>query len=267
MSQKPLRRIYSKTHSSIFKNLKGFLVNILRHHKDYGTLLLIALSLSACGNAIKAQEPQGTSLPIYPTLIIIGDSVMAQSFDGPATTVSSLITRDYDWYVVNISNSGQTLLNAVRLEIWKAVEFTAGDASENSGRGPERVSVAVQLGHNDWFWWGVGPERFEKNYRKLLTEVNSLPVTTYCVVPLPARWDYNGKRNTSNLHYEDIRVIVRELAESGLCRLIETRHWYTEQQVKNGSTMPDALHLSGEGHAIFTKNLMDKLTSYQSQEQ
>jgi hypothetical protein len=267
VKQETLNWIYSKTQGSIRKHVARCLVNIVRHHRDCGTLILIALSLSACSNAIKAQEPQGASLPIHPTLIIIGDSVMAESFDGPATTASSLITRDYNWYVVDISNSGQTLLNAVRLEIWKAVEFTAGDASENVGKDPQRVSVAVQLGHNDWFWWGVGPERFEKNYRKLLTELNSLPVTTYCVVPLPARWDYNGKRNTSNLQYEDIRVIVRKLAGLGLCRLIETRHWYTEKQINKGSAMPDALHLSGEGHAIFTKNLMDELTSNQSQAQ
>lgn len=230
-------------------------------------VLVMALSLCACGTNVARPKPATESTSPIKTLIILGDSLMARSSDGVGTTSSSVITREYDWRVINISQSGETLANAVQLQIWKAVQFVFGGASADSEERRQKNNVVVQLGHNDWFWWGVDEQVFEKNYRQLLTELNPLPTTVYCLVPISARWDYNGKVNASNLPYEDIRMIVRGLAKEGLCQLIETRDWYTEQHVMGTTAMPDGLHLNGKGHQIFSDNLMESLRSNQIKQQ
>ena len=265
MAQEAVKLAYHHTCSSRFNALKRFFVKIGGRNRNCGILLAVALSLSACSTAMKPQELETESPTPHPTLIILGDSLMAQSYDGPRTTASSVIARDYDWYVVNISRPGATLAAAVRLEIWKAVQFIFGNAGWDSDA-RRKNSVVVQLAHNDWFWWQADSERFEKNYRKLLTGLSPLPTTVYCLVPLPAGWDYAGRVNGSNTSYEDIREVPRNLAAEGLCRLIETRDWYTEQDIMAGNAMPDQLHLNGEGHQIFARNLMKILRSDQTQQ-
>jgi lysophospholipase L1-like esterase len=253
--------------SPTLNDVKHCLAKIKARNRRRGLVLVMALSLCACSTNITRSEPETESTSPLQTLIILGDSIMANSFDGAGTTSSSVITREYDWRVINISQSGETVANAVRLEIWKAVQFVFGGASADSEKKRRKNNVVVQLGHNDWFWWGADETRFEENYRKLLTERHSLPTTVYCIVPISSRWDYNGKVNASNVSYEDIRVVVRDLAEDGLCQLIETLDWYTEQNVMGADAMPDQLHLNGKGHQIFAENLMESLRSNRIKQQ
>jgi lysophospholipase L1-like esterase len=238
------------------------LESLRMRHARLWMYLFMTLALGACAGIPGTKAPGGASLvPEYPTLVIIGDSIMFGSFDGPGTTTAAVFSHDYNWHVINISQSGQMVTAAVHLEIWKAVEFVAGRTTASSDSAKPDTSVVVQLGHNDWLWLGLETEEFEKSYRKLLVELAPLNATTYCVVPIPARWDYNSRVNSSNLTYEDIRVVIRSLANEGLCRLIETRSWYTKEDVVEGYVMPGGLHLNAQGHRIFAEQLKKALSA------
>ena len=108
------------------------LESLRMRHARLWMYLFMTLSLGACAGIPDTKAPGGASLvPEYPTLVIIGDSLMFGSFDGPGTTTAAVLSHYYNWHVINISQSGQMVTAAVNLEIWKAVEFVAGPTSPN----------------------------------------------------------------------------------------------------------------------------------------
>lgn len=194
-------------------------------------------------------EPRG-----YDHIIIMGDSIMFASKEGPTTTTAHRIAQDDGLYVTNLSQSAQTMTNAVNLQLWGMVEFLAG--SKNSDK-KIRKALVIQLAHNDW--GRVGLDVLRVNYLVMLNKVSALHVDTFCVVPVRARWDSEHHTNFEGAEYEDARNTVRELASSGQCELIETEDWFTDTDVFDGYTMPDGLHFGERGHLIFKNRLMEAL--------
>lgn len=190
----------------------------------------------------------------YLHVIILGDSIMFHSAGGPHSTAAHLIARDDNLYVTNLSQSGQTMGSAVEHQLWGMIEFLV------RRKQPEKKktsALVIQLGHNDFFQYGS--ELLKENYTIMLEKVSELHVDTFCVVPVRARWDSEQHTNQYGAEYEEARNVVREIALSGLCELIETEDWFTDTDVFDGYTMPDGLHFGERGHLVFKNRLMEFL--------
>ena len=91
---------------------------------------------------------------------------------------------------------------------------------------------------------------------------NQKLVVVFCVIPIAAKWDYNGQRNQNDVSYEEFRGVVRRVADTGLCELLETAGWFSEADVNDVSIMTDGVHLAPAGHRKYKDQLMRSLSAY-----
>ena len=206
-------------------------------------MLVVASLLIGLQSAARAADP-------YAHVIIVGDSLMATADKDPYTsTTAMLLNVEYGLRTTNISRSGQLLAGAVGADVGGTVAYlTAGSVS--------KTAVWITLGHNDWFL-SRSTQQMGDDYRKLVT---SMPVNVdvFCVVPPIAIWDYNHELRNGK-PYEHLRNIVRFVAHHFDCQLVETADWVGEQQLFDGSSIPDGVHFSGLAHAIYASKLLATL--------
>jgi lysophospholipase L1-like esterase len=236
-------------------------------------VLLMALPImpTACvsgGNSpFNTQDPHSKATPSFNQYIIVGDSIMDMSSD-ELTTTASLILLEENVSVVNISMAGQTMAGidgkggAERDHVSGTINYLTLHG-ENSVVVPRTTAVIVQLGHNDWFH-STSEDNFFHSYIQFLESISrpNDSVSVFCIVPVPATWDYNSVKNSNDMSYEAFRDIVRNVAGTGLCNLVETSDWFTEEDVHDPGIMPDGVHLVAGGHRRFKDNLMYELRNY-----
>lgn len=130
--------------------------------------------------------------------------------------------------------------------------------------GKPGTAVIIELAHNDW-WASTSAKDFSDSYVRFLEAIDTGDrVSVFCVVPVAAKWDYNGYKNANGMTYEGWRMVVRDIAETGLCDLIETSGWFSEDNVYDLLIMWDGLHLGADGHRVYKDRLMQELSKHQS---
>jgi hypothetical protein len=234
-------------------------------------LFFIALStvLTACtssgGPNSAAQDP---ALSAFRQYIIVGDSLMDFSADGELTTTASLILLEENTSVVNISRAGQSMAGvggvggAERDGVSGAVNYLTA-----YGRNPRGVrpgtAVIVELAHNDWSISTPADDLFS-SYVRFLEAIDrgNNAVSVFCILPIAATWDYDGHQNANGMTYEALRGVVRKIAGTGLCNLVDTTGWFSKEDVNDPLIMPDGLHLAAGGHRIYKDRLMQELRKY-----
>lgn len=209
-------------------------------------------------------EVNGTHFSSY---IIVGDSLMDLSSGGELTTTASLILLEENKSVTNISLAGQTMAGflgeggAQKDRVGDAINFLTV-SKDNDWYAPPGTAVIIELAHNDWY--ASTPDRdFYASYVQFLEAIDTEKlVTVFCVVPIAAKWDYNGRLNANGSTYEAFREIVRELGDTGLCNLIETADWFSEEDISNPDIVTDGVHLAPGGHRKYKDLLIRDLSTH-----
>lgn len=240
-------------------------------------LLFIPLAgmLTACAlDGGSLQNPQGLpGTPPHATrtafshYIIVGDSLMDLSSGGELTTTGSLILLEENKSVTNISLAGQTMAGvygrggAEKDGVSGAINFLTVPA-DNPWSEPPGAAVIIELAHNDWFASTPADDFFDSYVRFLKAIDTEKQVSLFCVVPIAAKWDYNGRQNANGMTYEALRDVVRKVAQTSLCHLVETAGWFTEEDVYDPNIMSDGVHLGADGHRIYKDRLIQDLSKY-----
>lgn len=235
-------------------------------------LFLLPLTwLIACtqggGSPPEAETLQNGKGATFSHYIFVGDSLMDLSSGGELTTTPSLILLEEGKSVTNISLAGQSMAGfagrggAQEHGVGNAINFLTVPA-ENLWYKSPGTAVIIELAHNDWFA-STPPDVFFDSYVEFLEDIDTEKlVLVFCVVPIPAKWDYNGRQNARGMTYEAFRDIVREVAETGLCNVIETSDWFTEEDVHDPAMMTDGVHLAPAGHRRYKDRLIRALGEY-----
>jgi lysophospholipase L1-like esterase len=234
-------------------------------------LLALAIMLTACSSGghlpFKSQDLPYKTNAVFNQYIIIGDSIMDMSSD-EITTTASLILLEENTSVINISRAGQTMAGtdgkggAERDHVSGAINYLTGHG-EYSFLAHRNTAVIVLLGHNDWFH-STSEDNFFQSYVRFLESIirPNDSVSVFCIVPVPAAWDYNGLNNANNVTYEAFRDVVRRVARTGLCNLVDTSGWFTEEDVQDPRIMRDGVHFAAGGHRRFKEYLIHELRKY-----
>lgn len=226
-------------------------------------IVILAACSSGCGFSYKSQDPPYVSKTAFSQYIIVGDSIMDGSSDGELTTTASLILLEENKSVVNISLSGQTMMGwggkggAEKDGVGGAINYLTAHGRQIG------TAVVIELGHNDWYISSSADDFFH-SYIRFLKSIDNPDkrVSLFCVVPVAAKWDYEGRTNANGMTYEELRAAVRKVAGTGLCHLVETSGWFTKEDVYNPLIMPDGLHLAAGGHRIYKDRLILELSKY-----
>lgn len=234
-------------------------------------LLMLFTLLVACtqagGSPPGSQTAAHLPSPAFSHYIIVGDSLMDLSSDGELTTTPSLILLEEGKSVTNFSLAGQSMAGflgkggAQRDGVGGAINFLT--VSEGSLLyGPPGAAVIIELAHNDWY--ASNPvDEFYASYVQFLEAIDRAKlVIVFCVAPIPAKWDYNGRRNANDATYEVFREAVRRVSETGLCNLVETSDWFTENDVFDPTIMTDGVHLTAGGHRRYKDRLIQAVDQY-----
>lgn len=250
----------------LFRATCGWIRGILRLPTTLGLVLII---VTGCvGNSYDpARENARIPSPAPGRYIIIGDSIMDTSSGTESTTTASLILLEENISVVNISLSGQTMAGpngaagSLNSNVSGAVNYLS-PTNQLFGVNTGGVAVIIQLGHNDWYM-GISKKTFLDRYKKFLESIvrRGGLVRVYCVVPIPAKWDFNGHQNNDGLSLESWREGIRGLGESGACETVDTTDWFAPSQVSDTNIYHDGLHLAPGGHRIFKNRLMEAVGS------
>jgi len=170
--------------------------------------------------------------------------------------------------VTNISLAGQTMAGidgdggAEKDGVGGAINYLTAHGKTLWHPAPG-TAVVVELGHNDWFSSTPADDIFDSYVRFLQSIENTdKMVSVFCVVPVAAKWDYDGHQNAHGMTYEELRILVRKIAGTGLCKPVETSGWFTKDDVYNPLIMSDALHLAAGGHRIYKDRLLQALSKY-----
>lgn len=186
-------------------------------------------------------------------LVIVGDSIMAGSVDGMnifrsnyRETTAHRMAEVHNMRTTNLSLSGQNMHGAMVVnDITGGINYATGNNS----------AVWVQLGANDFIWGFSSPDQYRARYTALLEGIvrKSDDFQVFCAVPLRASYKFEVEHiNPFGYGYEAYRQVVRDIAATGLCTLVETDGWFTEEEAEVGSVwLPDGLHLSGAGHSRY----------------
>jgi hypothetical protein len=253
----------------------GALANIAQSIIALTKKMLIAalsIALAACsfgGNPpYKSQDPNCGTSECFSQYIIVGDSIMDISSEGELTTTAALILLEENVSVVNISMAGQTMAGtdgiggAEKDGVGGTINYLTlhGD---NNFLVPRTTAVIVQLAHNDWAH-STSEEDFFQSYVRFLESIDrpNNSVSVFCVVPVAAMWDYVDLRNSNDVTYEAFRDVVRRVAGTGLCNIVETTDWFTQDDVSDPLIMTNGLHLAVGGHRKFKDHLMRDMGKY-----
>lgn len=236
--------------------------------------LALSAILTACSYAgtpvAGTQVSPGAAKPSFLQYIFVGDSLMDFSTDGELTTTASLILLEDNKSVTNISLAGQTMAGvhgaggAERDGVSGAVNYLTAHGKHTL---PDTLGTAVivELAHNDWIISTPADELFN-SYVRFLSAIDrgDHEVAVFCIVPIAAKWDYDGHQNANGMTYDDLRNLVRKVAGTGLCNLVETAGWFSKGDVKDPLIMPDGIHLAAGGHRIYKDRLMQELRKYRA---
>jgi hypothetical protein len=233
--------------------------------------MLSVVVLSACtsggGSYQNPQAPPSATKTAFSHYIIVGDSLMDLSSGGELTTTGSLILLEENKSVTNISLAGQTMAGfygvggAEKDGVSGAINFLTVPP-ENQWYHPPGTAVIIELAHNDWFAATPADEFFDSYVRFLEAIDAEKLVSIFCVVPIAAKWDYDGRQNANGMTYEAFRDVVRKVAGTGLCNLVETSGWFTKEEVYDPLIMPDGVHLAAGGHRRYKDRLIQELSKY-----
>lgn len=183
-------------------------------------------------------------------LVIVGDSIMAGATVGQniflsdyTQTTAHQMAEIHKMRVTNLSLSGQNMRGAmVDNDISGGINYVTSKDS----------AVWIQLGVNDFVWTFSTLEEYRLRYTALLDSIVSKGPSfrKYCVVPTRASYKLEVLfTNSEGYSLEDYRQVVRDIASSGACTLVDADLWFTDDEVQPGSAyMPDGLHMSGLGH-------------------
>jgi hypothetical protein len=228
-------------------------------------LLVFLFVLTACSTGedqpYESPAPQHEGKTAFGQYIIIGDSLMDSSSGGEITTTASLILLEENKSVINISLAGQTMGAAEKNSVSGAVNYLTADG-HSPWFPPPGSAVIVELAHNDWAGSTPSIDFYDSYVRFLSAIEKSDTVSVFCVVPVAAKWDYEGRKNSNGMTYGELREVVRGLAKTGLCNLIETSDWFTREDVYDLNIMSDGLHLAAGGHRIYKDRLIEELGKY-----
>ena len=231
--------------------------------------LVLAMSVAACSSG-SASDPLPIQAPVETAtvieepapdfsgelpshLVIVGDSIMAGATVGMnvfesdySLTAAHLMADVHKMRVTNLSLSGQNMRGAmVDNDITGGINYVTGKDS----------AVWIELGANDFIWTFSTLDEYRARYTALLDGIKrkSEDFRVYCAVPLRASTKFeDSHRSQEGYAYEDYRQVVRDLAEEGRCRLVDTYVWFSYDEAQAGSVlMPDGLHLSGDGHSRY----------------
>lgn len=222
--------------------------------KEYLAILLVVaiiLLCMGCSSDSTAEPTYNRDLPNH--LVIVGDSIMAGSVDGMnifrsnyRETTAHRMAEVHNIRTTNLSLSGQNMYGAMAAnDITGGINFVTGKHS----------AVWIQLGANDFIWGFSSPDQYRARYTALLEGIvrKSDDFQVFCAVPLRASYKFEVEHiNPFGYGYEAYRQVVRDIAATGLCTLVETDTWFTEEEAEVGSVwLPDGLHLSGAGHSRY----------------
>jgi lysophospholipase L1-like esterase len=230
-------------------------------------ITLLAACAQGGGSISTAESELVADRAPFSSYVIVGDSLMDLSSGGELTTTASLILLEEEKSVINISLSGQTMAGylgkggAQKNRVGDAINFLT-TSKEGQWYTAPGTAVIIELAHNDWYA-STPADDFYDSYVKFLKAIDrERLVVVFCVVPIAAKWDYNGRQNANGVAYEQYREIVRKIAKTGLCDLIETSDWFTEEDVKNPSIMTDGVHLAQAGHRKYKDRLIQEMMKY-----
>lgn len=239
-------------------------------------LVVLMAALVACSSRADIPRQSSQVAPhatttAFSQYIFVGDSLMdwSSNEEGELTTTASLILLEENKSVANISLAGQTMAGlggvggAEKDGVSGAINYLTAHG-KHSGHGKPGTAVIIELAHNDW-WASTSAEDFFDSYVRFLEAIETTDrVAVFCVVPVAAKWDYNGYKNANGMTYEALRIVVRDIAVTGLCKLIETSAWFTKDNVYDPLIMWDDLHLAAGGHRIYKDRLVQELSKYQA---
>jgi GDSL-like Lipase/Acylhydrolase family len=239
--------------------------------KLFSILLIVASAACFSGEDSRPEHPQQpyVNTTAFSQYIIVGDSLMDWSSGdgGELTTTASLMLLEENKSVTNISLAGQTMAGfngkggAEKDGVSGGINYLTGHGKHFWHRKPG-TAVIIGLAHNDW-WASTSAEVFFDSYVRFLEAIDrSELVSVFCIVPVAAKWDYTGHKNKRGMTYEAYRIVVREVAETGLCNLIDTSDWFTKKNVYDPLIMSDGLHLAAGGHRIYKDRLIEELGKY-----
>lgn len=231
-------------------------------------LVVLAACSSGGGTTHTRRAAPDPTTAAFSQYIIVGDSLMDWSSGGDElTTTASLILLEENRSVVNISLAGQTMAGidgrggAEKDGVSGAINYLTAHGNY-TGNPNFSSAVIIELAHNDW-WVATSAEDFFNSYVRFLRAIEtSDQVSIFCVVPVAAKWDYEGFKNPNGETYEELRNVVRKVSRTGLCKLVETSGWFTQENVYDRTIMWDGLHLSAGGHRIYKDRLIQALGKY-----
>lgn len=233
-------------------------------------ILLVAVLAGCASGRGPHQNPQAlphVTTTAFSHYIIVGDSLMDLSSGGELTTTGSLILLEENKSVTNISLAGQTMAGfygvggAERDGVSGTINFLTVPP-ENQWYHPPGTAVIIELAHNDWFASTQADEFFDSYVRFLEAIDTEKLVSIFCIIPIAAKWDYDGRRNANGMTYEGLRDVVRKVAGTGLCNLVETSDWFTKEDVYDPFMMTDGVHLTAGGHRRYKDRLIQELSKY-----
>lgn len=243
-------------------------------------LVLASSILSGCGgdNAYAAAPDaampekefgQITTQSIVPSklskdvrqVIILGDSIMHTSHSESGTntysTTAAILQQAHGMHVTNISLSGQTVQDAAASGVGGAVNYLT-----NHGHSKLGTAVWIEIGVNDWIFFHRSPEEFAADYTQLLSSIERGPyVTIYCVSMLASFFDAEHWVAANGTTLDNMRAVVRDIGNSGLCQYVDTSKWFSTAEIYDGYTMPDGLHLGSTGHTKYSNLLLETIKS------
>lgn len=193
---------------------------------------------------------------------------MDVSSGGELTTTASLILLEENVSVINISMAGQTMAGdagkggAENDRVSGAVNYLTLHGIETA-MAPRTTAVVVLLGHNDWAR-STSTDSFSRSYVRFLESIDrpNDSVSVFCVVPIAAMWDFAATKNSNDVPYEAFRDVVRKIAGTGLCNLVETSGWFGTNDVSDPLVMIDGIHLAAGGHRRFKDHLIQALPKH-----
>ena len=222
-------------------------------------LVSLILFSGSTGASAGGSEVSAHPLKQLPgTLIIVGDSIMAgcaDSIDQPPTdytrTTAHLVALQ-GVRVVNLSRSGNGIWNAVSQRAEGGINFTQG--------GKDGTAVWIMLGVNDFAYGLSTLEQYRERYLTFLSRIEPSPAQKiFCVTPLRSGFDLESRDDPGRSSLEDYRQVIREVAGAGHCLLVDTTGWFDAAEINDGCSMPDTLHLGVDGHARYSRNLLEQI--------
>ncbi len=154
--------------------------------------------------------------------------------------------------VVNLSRSGNSMWNAVSQRAEGGINFTQG--------GKDGTAVWITLGVNDFAYGLSTAAQFRERYLTFLDRIEPAPAQKiFCVTPLMSGFDDRQHDSVETASLEDYRQVVRDIAGTGHCALVDTSGWFDAADVHDGCSMPDTLHLGPEGHARYAEKLLEQI--------